>query len=53
MAEVDPCPSAHGLVDPETGGSTLVVYGVEGVVRAVGECLVGDVNGIAAAFRYL
>ena len=53
MTEVDPCPAAHGLVDPETGGSSLVVHGVEGVVRAVGERLVGDINGIAAAFRYL
>ena len=48
LAEVNPRAAAHLLIDPEGGLSSLVVNGVQGIVRALGQRFVRYVHGIGA-----
>jgi hypothetical protein len=52
-AQVDPCASAHLLVDLELLGAARIVYRIAGVGRGVGQCLVADVDGIFAVLGYV
>ena len=54
-AEVDPCASAHLLVDAELCGDAAVLDGIVGVRDAAGHGLVGDVDCVVVLdehFRY-
>ena len=50
MSEINPCSSAHLLVNGELGACSSVIYGIACVRRAVCESPVRDVNGIPALF---
>ena len=52
-SKVNPRTAAHGLVHGEACHAILVVNGVKGVFRAVGQCLVSHVHGIASVLGYL
>ena len=49
--QIDPCESAHLLVDLELSLLTLVVYGIESIVNTLCYSLIADVYSIASCFR--